>query len=262
MSGETKKELADAKGEDSGASTSAESYYRHLHSDCLAVLDATFASGVSSLQSTSHSFIKDLERWCEALVARPEVGMLKAAMCEYQFALLSLVQGQYRQAFMSLRLTMELLLGAVYFSGNELELRIWLKGDRDLVWAAIIDENGGVFSKKFISAFFETLADEARHYRLIAETTYRESSEYVHGNAATHSELPGTLAFSQETFETWHQKANSVRLTTSFALCCRYVFFLDTPTRNSLEPVLLDNLGHLAAVRAILGAPVEPRIDG
>lgn len=105
-------------------STSAESYYRRLHGDCFAVLEATFASLVSSLQSASHSLIKDMECRSEALGSRPEGEMLKAAMSEYQFALLLLVQGQYRQAFMSLRLTMELLLGGVYFSSNELELRI------------------------------------------------------------------------------------------------------------------------------------------
>jgi hypothetical protein len=262
MSGEATKEPMKAGSPDSCGSTSAESYYRRLHKDCFAVLEATFASSVSSLQSASHSFIKDMERWSEALGRRPEGEMLKAAMSEYQFALLSLVQGQYRQAFMSLRLTMELLLGGVYFSGNELELRIWLKGSRDLIWGAIVEDDGGVFSKKFIGAFLEVLADEGRHYRLIAESVYRECSEYVHGNAATHSQVPGTICFSQEMFESWHEKAKSVRLVTSFALCCRYVLFLDIQTRNSLEAVLLDNLGHLDEVRAILGAPVEPRTDG
>jgi hypothetical protein len=188
--------------------------------------------------------------------------MLTAALREYQFALLSLVHGQYRQAFMLLRLTLELLLGGVNFSGNELELRIWLKGNRDLVWGSIINVDSGVLSKKFIGAFFETLADEAPHYRLMAENVYRECSEYVHGNAATHSGLPETVSFSQTVFESWHQKARSLRLVASFTLCSRYVLLLDTSTRNSLEALLLENLGHLAEVRAVLGAPVEPRSDG
>ncbi len=119
-----------------------------------------------------------------------------------------------------------------------------------------------MFSKKFVGAFFETLTDEAQHYNLIAGAAYRECSEYVHGNAATHAYLPGTITFSQAVFESWHQKAKSMRLATSFALCCRYIQFLDVRTLNSLEAVLLDNLGHLAEVRAILGAPVEPRTDG
>jgi hypothetical protein len=209
----------------------------------------------------SHSFIKDLEQWYDGLSGRPESEILRAALCEYQFALLSLVQGHYRQAFMSLRLTMELLLGAVHFSGSELELRIWLKGDRDLVWAAIADESTGVFSKKFVDAFFEPLTEEALHYARIAGTVYRECSEYVHGNAATHSLLPGTITFSQSIFESWHQKARSMRLATSFALCCRYALLLDPPTRNKLEGVLLDNLGHLPEVRAMLEAAVEQGTD-
>ena len=244
------------------SSTSCETYYRRLHSDCGKVLDATFVSNTGDLQSASHSFVSDLEHWCSALVGHPESEMLKAAVSEYQFALLSLVQGQYRQAFMSLRLTMELLLGAVHFSGSELEFRVWSMGNQDLVWSAIVDDNSGVFSRRFVGAFFEGLTDEARHYRLIAETTYRECSEYVHGNAATHLLLPGTVTFSQGTFESWHQKAKSVRLTTSFALCCRYIRFLDAQTRNALEPLLADNLSHLAEVRAIYGGPVEPANNG
>lgn len=242
--------------------TSCEDYYRRLHNSCGDVLDATFANDTSGLQAESHSFIKDLEEWINALTGRPEREMLTAALREYQFALLSLVHGQYRQAFMLLRLTLELLLGGVNFSGNELELRIWLKGNRDLVWGSIINVDSGVLSKKFIGAFFETLADEAPHYRLMAENVYRECSEYVHGNAATHSGLPETVSFSQTVFESWHQKARSLRLVASFTLCSRYVLLLDTSTRNSLEALLLENLGHLAEVRAVLGAPVEPRSDG
>jgi hypothetical protein len=254
-------ETTGAKGNACSA-TSCEDYYRRLHNSCGEVLEASFAHDTRGLQAESHSFIKDLEEWIKALTDRPENEMLKAALREYQFALLSLAHGQYRQAFMSLRLTLELLLGGVHFSGSELELRIWLKGSRDVVWNSIIDDQSGALSKKFIGAFFEALADEAPQYRLMAERVYRECSEYVHGSAATHSGLPETVSFSQTIFENWHEKARSVRLVSSFALCGRYALLLDTATRNSLEALLLDNLGHLAEVRAVLGAPVEPRSDG
>jgi hypothetical protein len=242
--------------------TSCEDYYRRLHNRCGEVLDASFANDTSGLQAESHGFIKDLEEWIKVLTGRPEKEMLTAALREYQLALLSLVHGQYRQAFMSLRLALELLLGGIHFSGSELELRIWLKGNRDIVWGSIINIDDGVLSKKFTGTFFEALADEAPHYRLMAESVYRECSEYVHGNAATHSGLPETVSFSKTAFESWHQKARSVRLVALFTLCTRYFLFLDTTNRNLLEAQLLDNLGHLAEVRVAFGAPVEPDTNG
>jgi hypothetical protein len=238
-------------------STSCEEYYKQLHTSCGDVVAASFLADTIGLQAAGHSFIGDLEKWHGVLIHRPESDLLKASLREYQFALLAVVQGQYRQAFMALRLSFELLLGAIHLSANELELRIWLRGARDLIWNDLIDSEAGVLSKRFVGAFYEELADEAPTYRAIGQAVYRECSEYVHGNALTHSLLPGQVVFQQNVFEDWHAKAKAVRLVSSFALCARYVRFVDEAMRTALEPVLLDNLGHIPAIRVILGAPVE-----
>src|SRR5207244_3036704 len=116
-----------------------EEHYMTLHSACGEVLNASFADDTTGLHAASHSFIVDLEAWHRhVLGSRPESTLLTAALAEYQFGLLAVVQGQYRQAFMALRLGLELLLGAVFFSANELELRVWLRGERDIVWNLII----------------------------------------------------------------------------------------------------------------------------
>jgi hypothetical protein len=62
---------------------------------------------------------------------------------------------------MALRLSFELLLGTAYFSANELHLRQWLCGERDIVWSALIDSESGVLSKQFVRAFYEELTEEA-----------------------------------------------------------------------------------------------------
>jgi len=218
---------------------------------------ASFADDTVGLQAASHSFIADLEAWQKEIIRdRPEAVLLASALSEYQFGLLAVVQGQYRQAFMALRLALELLLGTVFLSANELELRIWLRGQRDIVWSSLVDADSGPLSKKFAKAFYEELAEEAPHYRTMAEKVYRECSEFVHGNAQ--AKLGGTLIYQPTVFRDWHSKAKTIRLVASFALCVRYVRLADSSTCSRLEAVLMENLGHLAAIRVLLGAPAEP----
>jgi hypothetical protein len=237
--------------------SSCEQYYRQLYGSCGDVLSQSFESDEAGLHAAAHHFVQDLNQWYEVLRSRPESRLLLASLSEYQFALLAVVLGQYRQSFMSLRLSFELALGAVHFSANELNLRRWTKGKQDLVWASLVDPDSGVFSKPFIAAFYENLATFGREYGAIAESVYRECSEYVHGNASTQSVQGEKVEFQRNAFLAWHEKAKAVRLASSFALCARYVELFNPPQRALLEQVLLDNLGHLSAVRAILGAPVE-----
>jgi hypothetical protein len=240
---------------------SCDQYYRQLYSSCGDVLSQSFEFDEAGLHAVAHHFVQDLNRWYDVLKSRPESRLLLASVSEYQFALLAVVLGQYRQSFMSLRLSFELVLGAVHFSANELKLRQWMKGRQDLVWSAILDANSGIFSKPFISAFYEDLAVSGREYGAIAESVYRECSEYVHGNASTQSSEGEKVIFQREAFLAWHEKAKAIRLASSFALCARYVELLSPLERTPLEEVLLDNLGHLSPVRAILGAPVERTDD-
>jgi hypothetical protein len=236
---------------------SCEEHYRRLQAECAGVMAASFEADVNRLQAVSHNFVAELAEWLRVLASRPEAELFKAALREYQYSLLAVVQGQYRQAFMALRLSFELLLAAVHFSANELNLRMWSLGRKDIVWSAITSNDTGVLSKQFVSAFFEELADSAPTYLAMADKVYRECSEYVHGNAHTHEDLSDSIQFSLATFEKWHDKAKSIRVISSFALCARYVQFMDEPERNSLEQLLLGNLGHIPAVRQMFGAPVE-----
>jgi hypothetical protein len=236
---------------------SCQDHYRNLYASCGEVLSKSFLTDTTGRHAISHQFIADLRVWHESIASRPENVLLLAAISEYQFSLLAVAIGQYRQAYMSLRLSFELILGCVYYSGNEFKLRLWLKGSQDLVWAALVCPDTGVFSESFVSTFFEELGGSARQYGGIAQKVYRECSEFVHGNAHTHTADSGKLAFQEQTFIAWHEKARSIKLAASFALCSRYVQTLEPSQRAALEPVLLDSVGHIPAVRAVLGAPVE-----
>jgi len=237
-------------------SSESKIYYTKLHTECGNILETSFQTD-NELCSISHHFILDFEKWIEALGERPEVYLLKMALREYQYSLLALLIGQYRQAFMALRLFLELSLSVVHFSANELDFRVWQRNEKDINWKILIDSDKGIFSKYFVQAFNENLVNEASHYKVMAEKVYRECSEYVHGNAYTHTMLPDKLEFIEEVFFDWQEKAKSVRLIVSFAFCARYLYFLNEDNRNLLEPIIMDELGHLDVIRSFFGGTTE-----
>lgn len=233
------------------------SHYEQLHAASGIVLGESFTGSRGEEVAKSHAFVQDLALWTTVLAGRPENSVLQCAAREYQFALLSVVAGYYRSAFASLRLSLELCLASVQWSANERELREWRLGKRDSNWGALSDQENGVLSKQFVRLFSEALADEAAHYRGTAVAVYRECSEYVHGNAHTHRDIPASLVFHENSFGAWMGKSSAIRLVMTFALTARYLEDLDSANRQRLESTLLDHLGHSAAVRAIVGAPIE-----
>lgn len=232
-------------------------YYLELYTKCGEILTTSFKADSNSYHCINHHFILDIEKWIEVLNTRPEVELLESALREYQYALLALVQGQYRQAFMALRLFLELALSAVHFSSNELDFRIWQRDQGDINWHNIIGSEKGVFSKIFVRAFYENLEDEAPIYCTIAKKVYRECSEYVHGNAYTHGILSDKLEFIDDVFFDWHEKAKSIRLVVSFALSARYLNFLTQDDKKLIEPIIFDELSHISAIREFFGGVTE-----
>jgi len=232
-------------------------HYEQLHEASSVVLEASFGEPYAAAMAKSHAFIDDFALWIEVLGNRPEKPVFQSALREYQFALLALSVGHYRAAFVALRLSLELGLAAIQWSANERELREWLKGRRDSNWAALVDNENGIFSKQFVNLFFEGLANEASGYRASAVAVYRECSEYVHGNAHTHETLPEQIVFNGPSFDAWQQKASVVRLIITFALAARYLIDLDQAARSRLEHILIDYLGHSVGIRVLLGVPIE-----
>jgi hypothetical protein len=238
-------------------SDACKAHYLQLHGRCGAVLDLTFEGERAATMAKSHAFVADLTLWISELATRPEAVALKAAQREYQFALLALTFGQYRAAFVALRLTLELCFATVQWSSNERELREWKRGERDCVWTKLIDKENGVLSKQFVRLFSEPFADAAAGYRGTAEGVYRECSEYVHGNAETHVSLPEGVAFDAGSFDKWQEKCGVICLAMSFCLAARYLTDMDATARSRVETMILDHLGHLPFVRTLYGGSVE-----
>lgn len=214
--------------------------------------DAELMAGLGPAMSA----ISDFEKCFSLVSSRKEGEIFGYFLKEYSYAYFSLFLGLYRQAFISLRLSFELFLSAVDFSTDEVRLRKWKRGEVDIRWASLIDENSGVLSKSFVKVMYEPLSEDAKQFRAIAEKVYRECSEYVHGNLHTHESLGGELAFSKDVVSCWLEKAETIRLVALFAFASRYFDQLDGPERAIVEPVYMAYFSHMRAVREYFGGAV------
>ncbi|WP_139335519.1 hypothetical protein [Janthinobacterium sp. TND4EL3] len=212
-------------------------------------MESSLQGANENVLGESYVFASDLEAWRDAIGGSSEASLLATAATEYVVAMLNICQGQYRNGFKGLRLVLELCLQGTHLSANLLLREEWIRGEKDTVWATLVDEENGPLSLRFCRAFFPELGEHTGHFRQLARTIYRELSECIHGNVPNHIPLPSKLDFSQETFDLWHKKAEIVRLVVHFAFAVRYLRTLPTQKRTGVEAVLIEQLGYIAAIR-------------
>lgn len=208
------------------------------------------------LQALTRSYctLNELSACIESISPRRETKLFRHAIKEYQFALFAVNQGFYRHAFGSLRLSFELWLSAIEFSANEFSMRNWEKGKNDINWRRIINPETGVFSVNFLRTFCDNIDDRGPHYRALAESVYRECSEYVHGNASTHEELPSEFVFSKQAILDWCEKSSTIHMVALFSFFCRYLSDMPEQLKKSIEEPFMDSLSHIKEVRLTFGA--------
>ncbi len=228
-----------------------------LHKVCGETLIASFAQKFDATNGGSYGFSSDMEHWTGCLKGRREADLYRTASREFVIALLNNFHGQYRNGFKGLRLVLELILEGLYLSANLVALSEWLSSQRDTIWATVIDRENGVLSKNFCRAFYPELAEQAAQLNTIAATLYRELSECTHGNVPNKIPLPDELAFREETFLLWHEKAKTVRYVATFALTMRYFSELDAGAIEEIKPAILEQMGHIEPVRVSLGGPAS-----
>lgn len=227
---------------------------RQLHSQCSDAITESLGAGNSMLLGEAYLFAADLALWRESISKNLESSLLDTATSEYILSILSAYQGQYRSSFKSLRLTLELCMQCSLLSADLVARSEWLSGKRDTYWSLITCEDNGPVSLRFCRAFFPELAEHAPHYRGIIQLLYRELSECIHGNVPSHIPLPSSIKYCEETLRLWHRKAAAVRLVINFALSLRFMKEIEPRMRAALYPVILDQLGHIAAIREASGS--------
>ncbi|MCF7960468.1 MAG: hypothetical protein K9M08_06960 [Pirellula sp.] len=232
-------------------SSAVENHYFSLAEKCAGIVKTSLGDPQrSAQQGTSGEFLLELEVWVQAVTPSKCSELIKSAAFEYQFALLAVSQGQYRNAFKGLRLTLELILQSVQLSTDEVKLRQWLNGKADTSWAAIMDDERGVFSRCVADAFNQSFLDDIKHFASIAARVYRDLSQYVHGNIGATSAV---LEFDNSMFERFHNQADLVAYVSSFALTLRHVTDeLPIERLRELDKHISVRLGNLESVRNLL----------
>jgi hypothetical protein len=235
---------------------SADDLLRSQHDSYRTVFDQTIAEVTDlATRAAAVQTISDLATCIDALSNRPEKEVFELAIREYQYALIAACHGSYRQAFSALRLSFELWLAAISFSGAEKELRAWRARKQDIVWGKLIGEDAGVLSKNFVSLFCPSLEGNTISFRVIAERFYRECSEYVHGNHHTHVNLPVNLVYDQAAFREWCNKVETFKLVCLFCFTYRYAELIPMSGLAVIGAPIGDTLGHLAEVRQLAVVP-------
>jgi hypothetical protein len=233
-------------------------YYRSLISSSEATLDQSLTR-VNDLAKV-HAFVEDLLIWNTVVHTRVGATVIKYAAGEIQLSALSLTYGLYRQAFTSLRLSLELSLSSIFFSTNELQFREWEQGKGDIYWSQLIDAtsdtNSGIFSKRYAKAFFPELENIVSEYNSLSKETYRNLSEFVHGNAYTWEMSKSSIGFDEILFNAWISNFEKVSRIVSFGLTLRFLKTLYPHEVNSLKAHLQEHLGTISAVRAVVGGIV------
>lgn len=204
----------------------------------------------------AHHFASCIYEFSEYIPDPLEKGMFITVSTQLESATLNLTLGMYRQAFASLRLALEMGLGATHFSVHKMELNEWLDGRADIKWSSLVDEDNGVLSKRFSNAFFRELSTEMSSYRSKAISTYRKLSEFVHGNNETWVKSGLKITYNKDLFDAYFTHLTAVSEIIIFIATCRYIKTFDDGARESLQ-FIPEELSHIPIIRELFGGHKE-----
>ncbi|WP_271911083.1 hypothetical protein [Vreelandella alkaliphila] len=202
----------------------------------------------------AHHASSCIYEFSENIADTSEKKILRTVSSQLESATFSACKGMYRQAFVSLRLSLEMGLASAYFSAHKLELHEWLDGRGDIKWTSLICENDGVLSSRFSKAFFKEFGEDMGECRDNAKRIYRQLSEYVHGNNETWESSEIELSFDEEKIETYFTLAKGVSEILLFVLSCRYLKSFSVDVLDSLE-FIPEEMNHIGYIREYFGGP-------
>lgn len=204
----------------------------------------------------AHHFSACIYEFTQNINEKSEKKILETVSTQLESATLNVTFGMYRQAFTSLRLALEMGLGAAYFSVHKLELQEWLDGRADIKWSSLTDEKNGVLSPRFAKAFFAEFEQDIDSYLSKAKTVYRQLSEYVHGNNETWEACSIKISYDESLLDFYFKSINLVSEIILFVLCCRYLKSFSVDTIESLE-FLPEEMNHISYIREYFGGPKD-----
>ena len=222
-------------------------------------IEKTNTSGKMEIINRCISFTNDLDLWISHCNTLADWSLIKEAQDECLTSIIMCSQGFYKEAIMALRQCLEHMLFAILLSTNDYKYRLWMRGQYDMSWSQIVDDQNGVFGKQFISTYASDV-DTGRSIELltITKNVYRECSEFVHGNYEQLKTFTNHMEFSEDAVEKYANYFFSVQYIISWSLMIRFRDALDDPQHLvALESVLMENLGTQPEIQALYRKDAE-----
>lgn len=225
----------------------------NLHAQAKTSIDLTVGSNSAAMGRLMRLDL-DIKTFEEGIAERPEVTQLRSARKELGYATYAAAAGQYRMAYGSVRLFLELGFAAVYFSANELKRRKWLSDRGDFSWSKALDEEEGVLSKPFVREFKADAVEHAAGYATSAASCYRHCSQFIHGKASVTDHLPEGFEYSSDVLTDWLATSKKAAESVLYLLYCRYADeLLAKDDGHKLHAAIEHSFSHIPAVRNTLG---------
>jgi len=201
-----------------------------------------------------HDFAISLNDWTKALPKSEPNQLIKQSIEELEISGLMLLGGFYRPAYANLRLSIEELLGSIFFSTDLLKFSEWKNGGQDMNWSSIIELENGILSKRYANAFFPELKGVVNSFNELGRKIYRELSEFVHGNYSTWDVENPTLMINESLILKYEEILRKYIQLAHFSLCVRHLKNDIKPENlESLETHVMDAIGHVEEIRIFFG---------
>lgn len=217
-------------------------YFLGINNTVGEIIETSFSSDNDVKLTNLFQFIDDLTKWELILNKTNDTTILISATKEFELGFQAVLSGQYRYAFIAQRYFVEQMSRFIYLSTNELHLRHWKLGIKDVAWGSLIDKENGVFSKVFIRAFYPDVEDEGQRLMSLSSKLYRESSEFVHGNFEKVNTMPDQIEYQSEMLEKWLEYMETGKLIALFLLFMRFSKDLNSDDIAEIEPMAQDEL--------------------
>lgn len=225
----------------------AEEYIRKINGQIQGLFETSLQRN-SDVIINGIDFSKSLQTWLEIIPDDNYKILLTNSIQSLELSIISQSYCLYRNSFSSLRLSMEMLFGGIYFSTTTIDFIEWTKSSKDLNWSTINDFNNGVLSHRFCNAFFPELKDVNESYFTKAKDLYRDLSEYVHGNHHTWITEGAALKVDETEIASFNKYLKLYYEISIFALCLRYLKSIKKNQLETIEPIILQTLNHVAPI--------------
>lgn len=217
-------------------------YFLNINIKMSEIIGTSFDSGSGGQLNELFQFLDELSSWESILTKTTDTTLLISAIKEFELGFQAVLSGQYRYAFMAQRYFLEQMARFIYLSTNELHLRHWKLGMRDVSWTSLVDKENGIFSKAFIRAFYPDVEGEGAQFITLSSKLYRESSEFVHGNFENVNIMPDQITYQSDMLQRWLEYMETVRLIASFLLFMRFSNDLDKSDLDKVELLAQEEL--------------------